>query len=166
MTSAQPSRAKPIMQGCRDTIPTLRHRMAYYCSEEQILKMVKDGDVALLKGSWLLEWCHTGRALPRRQDLEASQPSAFYSFDESMSRNNQNYVSISHCWYTLAHPDLDGLQVKEIEPALAARLRGCRGRKDMATDVAIFWCWCSFFQAPRSQHEQEAFERSMQHMDL
>ena len=97
--------AKPIMQGCRESMPDLQQRNEYYRTDKHMLKMVKDGDVALLKGSWLLDCYKKGRVLPRRQDLESKEPEAFWSFHELTQRKKGciTCVSISHCWYRKQH---------------------------------------------------------------
>lgn len=158
--------------------------------------------VLLLRSSWLLaradqlRACKTAEercrlALPRRQDLLATAPAAFYSVEEveGLAKNTFKYrpwstaimrqmavVSVSHAWSTAAHPDPEGHTVVAladiIRKAQTKPVRTTDGTEQLLlpADLAVFFDWASLCQrdadGSRSPTEQAAFEAALSRMQL
>lgn len=141
-----------------------------------IKAVVDSGDVALLKGRWLVERSKSS-PLSRRQDLESE---AFWpasdlhvSADgfwllEPMERRVM-VIAVSYCWWTMEHPDPDGRQLQHLGHVLGSYLDQYRINlfgKDQVADTAVFLDWGSLHQEPRSEDEQAAYQRGVASMHL
>ena len=124
--------------------------------------------VRLLKGPWVQERAKKFRAcksdeerrklkLPRRQELFAAEPEAFYSaaevreLEEGYNRQLR-IVSVSYGWEEPAHPDPRGctlLRLAEaLERAQTKPVPSADGKKQklLPTDVAVFFDWTALCQ--------------------
>merc|ERR1711988_1258344 len=130
--------------------------------------LVKDGDVALTRGSWLSELARGRSVLPRRQDLPRAAllaPEAIFrpsvagsrcaNVDQHLHRQVE-IVVVSYCWLTAKHPDPKGDQLQLLGRVMDKYLQSEKH------NLSVFIDWCSLHQDPRTATEQLAFERSLE----
>ena len=114
------------------------------------------------------------RALPRRQDLEASEPHAFMSIEQIKSLplggrpgmgDTLAIGSVSHAWLTQSHPDPLGEQLVRLASVIRKAQRGEMERQREANmerhglkrpyqalpaRFALFFDWASLFQSKKA----------------
>lgn len=138
-----------------------------------------EGDVVLIKGSWLLEqwkkskqwtpwfWGRYGKnSLPKRQELPTE---AVWSFDDLAQRMGRPYgrikvVSISYCWLTPDHPDPHGKYLQVLGPLIEQWYQF--HKPEFSWDLALFIDWCSLMQEPMSGKQKEQLNSSLQRVHL
>lgn len=130
-------------------------RLEYYFGADCIFEALHSNDVALVKSLWIVEASKTkGNVLAMRQQLPAD---AFWKCKEIFTPSGSFFrtvVSISHAWLTYEHPDPEGRNLQTIARCLTFL-------SEKYGDMAIYWDWCSLYQAPRSQEEQTSFKRAL-----
>lgn len=114
-------------------------------------------DVALITGFWLTDLGMSRGTLPRRQDMRAE---AFLDM-RRVSHNNSHVIAISYCWFTRAHPDPHGYQVQ-----IMCRMLNQFEAYWVDSKTGLFIDWCSLYQMPRTNLEQMAHQRGMQHVNV
>ncbi|CAE7501164.1 P4HTM, partial [Symbiodinium pilosum] len=133
----------------------------------------REGDreppIVLIRGSWLAKLAKEGGRLPRRQELP---PEAIWDcdelerdaeeFDKGRHRLATRVVAISYCWLRCEHPDPCGTQLA----AAGALASSCLEELGDGVDLAIFLDYCSLFQEPRTEMENEVFQESLQHVAI
>jgi hypothetical protein len=145
--------------------------------------------VALLSGKWLLRRAAALRdidraareamALPCRQDLELTEPSAFLSAEAlaSLPRGDARIggalplICVSHCWHGKEHPDPYGDNLLVLADAIEERIDGALPGTAPATEFAVFLDWCSLHQrgaggTERRPNERAAFGVAISRMQL
>lgn len=136
-------------------------------------------------------------ALPRRQDLERNHPEAFLSLAEVRSLEVGAVGvcvaigSVSHAWHSAHHPDPMGESLLQIAATLRTAQRaelqcqkagsvdgpfGPTNFRRLPARCAIFYDWCSLFQARKAPSgkvliarvpaEEAAFRRALREMQL
>jgi len=142
-------------------------RESKYVDLDLIEMALQEGDTILIKGSWLLRQCATGRPLPKRQELP---PEAAWAPDELIPKvqsGTVKIVAISYCWLTALHPDPDGNQLRKIGRVIEQQLQRTKYEDDYKIDdLAMFWDWLSLYQKPRSDAEDTIFKRALPNMGL
>lgn len=123
-----------------------------------------EANVKLLKWSWLdarareMQSVRSDEerrrlALPRRQDIEATDQGAFYSSAEiaALPRGNMSWaggplavVAVSYCWETPSHPDPEGRTLLSIARAIRRAQQQHIGRhhERLPAELGIFLDWC------------------------
>lgn len=127
-----------------------------YQGEDLLHKLLADGDVVLVRGSWLAQLARRqGSVLPRRQDLP---PEAIWSPDGQKSE--VEIAAVSYCWQTPEHPDPEGGQFRHLAQVIERYVcsRHC--------DIAVFIDWCSLYQLPRTPEEHASFMKSLRHVSV
>jgi len=135
-----------------------------YISNAAIHEALQNGDVSLIKGSWIVKRCANAGVLPCRQDIETRFPSAFWKpceLQELVQSGSVMLVAISHCWLSLDHPDPEGIHLKTLSFALQKLFEGTP-----LEDAAVFIDWCSLYQRPREEEQQNAFSRALSKIHL
>jgi len=127
-----------------------------YRSLDALTAVLDARDVALVRGSWLVQLQRSRGILPRRQELP---PEA--SCTLGMVKSSP-ILAISYCWVSAKHPDPHGEQLQILGGIIDQWIKGHEGSRD----IAVFIDWCSLFQEPRSVEEQASYERSLHHMNL
>ena len=131
--------------------------------------------VRLLRSEWIAQRAQRFRAaktdaqraaftLPRRQQLEKLDPSAFYTAEEveMLPRGNEygsartrhllHIVCVSHVWRTKAHADPNGEVLLMIADALQRASSACtkdaegNDYRKLPERVAVYFDWCSLCQ--------------------
>lgn len=151
-----------------------------------------EANVKLLKWSWLDARAEEMRsastdeerrrlALPRRQDIEATDRGAFYTAAEiaALPRGNVTWaggplavVAISHCWETASHPDPVGRTLLSIARSIRRAQKEHIGRHHelLPGDIGIFLDWCSLHQkdanGERTATESACFAEALGSMQL
>lgn len=129
---------------------------------------VTNGDVALLKGSWLQSYVETGLPIERRQEMPETaywDPEAAMNFATTQWEEEGTcfIIAVSHCWLTPEHPDPEGANLRIV----AAAAKSYMGSLKFA-DVAIFWDFCSLYQPDSMGHlpqmERVSFSRAFENM--
>lgn len=148
-----------------------------YSLMTSIKAIIDSGDVALVRGRWLVERSKDPEPLASRQDLPAE---AFWQASDlrvsadgfwllEPSERRVMVIAVSYCWWTSTHPDPEGTQLRHLGAVLGSYLDQYRLNlfgKDQVADTAVFLDWCSLYQAPRTGEEQVAFTRSVSTMQL
>lgn len=129
-----------------------------YCDKDALKAVLDEGDVVLVRGSWLVELYKKRGLLPSRQELP---PEAVCSAQHTLKAP---IVAISHCWLTPDHPDPHGVQLRVLANLIEAWNRW--HQRSPESDPAIFIDWCSLYQEPRSAEQHVAFERGMRNVSL
>jgi hypothetical protein len=145
-----------------------------YNSIESLWAGLSSGDVALLRGSWLVKLAREGGVLGRRQNCP---PEAFISLEELQAIHESSsakpqyserklapILAVSHFWRAPSHPDGEGITVGIIGGALQDRMETYK--KHGVVDVGVFFDYASLYQAPRSPIEDECFKRSLHSVNL
>ena len=147
--------------------------------------------VKLLRSEWLVARAQKLReaktdaqraalALPRRQDLEQSDPNAFYTPEEveMLPRGNEygsartrhllHVVCVSYAWETPTHPDPLGHVIlhlaDQLQRAQNITIKDARGNdyRKLPERLGIFFDWVSVTQADkRDMAEQAAFDAAL-----
>lgn len=144
----------------------LRRRAANeYIHRAGLWEALRGGDVVLVKGSWLESLASEAAArLPRRQDLPQGaqwDPEELFGTQRRVALGEVTVLAISYCWLTASHPDPEGAQLRAL-----ARVLGLFLNSGVADDFAIFLDWCSMYQAERTEEEEQAFKRSLRHINV
>jgi hypothetical protein len=152
----------------------LSQRMEFEAMRQKYLDLLElkesllGEDVALLRGSWLLQRCskkscmlrccprlrEQSRALPRRQTLPKEAPWPREDLKKHLDEYSAQIVMLSHAWKSSKNwmsPDDDHL------PLLTDSLDMYQ---QMYDNVAVFIDWCSLPQRPRSDEEEKSFGRA------
>jgi hypothetical protein len=158
-----------------------------YTTWESLINALADEDTVLVRGDWITQ--QSGGQLPRRQDLPKT---AFWDHQTLAKRLNESndavgpvaIVAVSYCWLSSTDPDPDGgylTLLSSLVSAAVGRLRTWRGEpgvrhaeefNDMwmtvqsEGDIAIFIDWCSMYQVPRSEEQEESFQKSLSDIDI
>lgn len=138
-------------------------------------RLLLRGETALVKGSWLVQRAADGNLLPCRQDLQKLTPSAFWGSKELTVTSDEKHgpaaafvdssgravqvLAISYCWWSQIHPDPEGKQLRHLGQVLNAHIAH-------QGDCAVFIDWCSLYQAPRTDAEEEAYLSCLDQMGL
>mmetsp|Transcript_42044 Transcript_42044/g.139746 ORF Transcript_42044/g.139746 Transcript_42044/m.139746 type:complete len:465 (+) Transcript_42044:342-1736(+) len=132
--------------------------------------------VRLLRSEWVVARAAQLRAvpadrrraltLPRRQELEVLEPSAYYSAEEvkALPRGPRNagfpmaVLAVSHSWESEEHPDPHGRTLLMLADAIttAQAIQVSKGPytwQTLPSRVAVFFDFCSLFQPPRAKEE-------------
>jgi len=151
-----------------------------------------EANVKLLKWSWLdarareMQSVRSDEerrrlALPRRQDIEATDQGAFYSSAEiaALPRGNMSWaggplavVAVSYCWETPSHPDPEGRTLLSIARAIRRAQQQHIGRhhERLPAELGIFLDWCSLHQkdanGERTPSEAACFADALGSMQL
>jgi len=133
------------------------------------------GDTVLIQGSWVVEKHKSGEnknGINRRQDLSKLVDIEPFWKHEELSRKVESLcvriVALSLCWASAAHPDPEGEQFRFIADMVKKRL----AHADVVTNLpifenlAMFWDWCSLYQQPRTEEQEEGFKKSFSTMGL
>jgi len=139
-----------------------------YTKVDSIIEALETGDTVLIKGTWLLEMSYLDEPLPKRQDLPAEAiwvvegarddlPEGRY--DAASLRANVAVAALSYCWASPGHPDPTGEQLQRLARVVEVFL-------GFVNEVAIFIDWCSLYQQPRTDEQQESFCRALKHVNL
>lgn len=132
--------------------------LATFRSLDALRSALRDGDVKLVRGSWLVSVAKQHGTLPRCQEL----PPHSICGEEMLA--NCPVVAISYCWRTPEHPDPDGDILRFLGMLIEQWLEYVT--KAGVPDVAVFMDWCSLKQAPRSDDEQRSFDRGVLQLGL
>jgi len=150
-----------------------------------IADALESGDVALIRGSWLLDHAHTGKPLPRRQDLPkgalwestdlfvrqpagqreqeklAAEPGIAHEggWLRALGTRGVELVALSYCWATPEHPDPDAEQLQLLLRAVYLHMANIHD--DLRKDMALFIDWCSLYQEPRTASEEASYQRAL-----
>ena len=162
--------------------------LSTYLSEDSLRELMA-GDVPpvrVLDGEWLLNRAEQARraadksahALPRRQALETSEPSAFMQADVlfSLPRGDRfvgsplPLICVSHAWLTKEHPDPQCANMV----ALADAIREQQAHEDpdqrLPSKFAVMMDWVSLPQkdanGERTKEELAAFHTALSSMQL
>jgi len=138
---------------------------------ESLFELLRGGEVALLKGTALLELAE-GEVprLPRRQDLPKD---AFWRSEDLFELSRQGkrqlcpgheIIAISHSWLTAGHPDPEGEQLQKLCRFVYAWTNTQPGL--LMRRIAIFIDWCSLMQEPRSPTEGILYDRALRQASL
>lgn len=98
--------------------------------DEALVKTVADGDIRLLRRSWLLD-LPAGSLMPPRQQLEVD-PDALLSTKHAValiSSQSREIGVLSYAWLTPHHPDINGIRLGTIQRALL----------ELPYITAVFW---------------------------
>jgi len=145
-----------------------------YRKLDSVVKLLREGDVRLLKGRWLVEEGARMGRWPARQELEVAFPHALWGPEElQMDMQDSEFadfadskgtlvkiVSVSYCWWSREHPDPDALQATHLRQVL---------EEFMATykcNAALFLDYCSLPQMPRTSDEDACFKRCLENMHI
>merc|ERR1711907_650492 len=111
-------------------------------------KVLDNGDIALLKYSFLKELVSSGELLQKRQDM----PSHAFG-DWSKANQIFSVVYVRQGESGTGHRDPNGVTLKEI----------VRKLDNLGVDdtTLVFWNWSSLYQDPRSQVQEAANQRAM-----
>jgi len=135
-----------------------------YKRNQTLRDALENRDTILIKGSWLLErwnggkWNNGAFGLPKRQEVERQQLNAIWKVDELFdlcSQGRANIVGVSHCWLGEFHPDPRGENMTTICKAIDMMLSSTP-----LEDLALFIDWCSLYQEPRSEVQEQSYARA------
>lgn len=130
-------------------------RLEYYNGTDSIWEALDRDYTILLKGSWIMEQSRRpGKVLDSRKHLPEE---AFWQKKDMFAPSgnlNRNILSVSHAWRTRTHPDPDGRLLRKLGEVL-------RPLKEVFGDMAIFIDWCSLFQEPRTEEEEDIYQKSL-----
>eukprot|EP00439_Symbiodinium_sp_Y106_P044117 s56_g5.t1 len=132
-----------------------------------LLRVLVDTDIRLVRGEFLCDLVETGRVFPRRQEAEAaftkSGKTALVTVEEVRQEAGLpvpdryvDIVAVSHCWETREHPDPFRHQLKEIF------------LQEGSTMVKnwYFIDYMSLYQYKRDAEQQRCFEEAMKHVHV
>ena len=125
-----------------------------------LVKVLLEGDIRLLRSSWLLA-CPDWYRIERRQDLEKREErgeSPLLTQEEAaklVSRGDRGAGAFTYGWLSPGNPDPLGTRLAALRSALA-HLPHIEG---------LFWDFASLYQLPRTEVENEAFGRSLPAMN-
>ncbi|CAE7201846.1 Nlrc3, partial [Symbiodinium sp. KB8] len=131
--------------------------------KQGLADFLKDADIRLVRGDFILKLHREGQRLPRRQQAESAYVdcrTALVTHEEvqvwadGKAPDGTHVISLSHCWESREHCDPYGYQVSK----LAKALKG---------EEWIFIDYVSLYQFQRlSQQQNRSFRRAMQHMHV
>jgi len=101
--------------------------------DEQLVKVLRDGDVLLVRCAWILG-LDDGTVLVRRQELPAQ---AFFAPEEAVAlvrEQRRKILALSYGWQTPSHPDPCGLTLK----AVSAHLRRAQQQGHAVHQLGLF----------------------------
>mmetsp|Transcript_140643 Transcript_140643/g.262391 ORF Transcript_140643/g.262391 Transcript_140643/m.262391 type:complete len:633 (+) Transcript_140643:165-2063(+) len=131
------------------------HKLEYFSAIESIREALVGEKTVLLKSSWLIEAANRPEfVLESRKNLP---PEAFWAQKEMFSVTGALkpcLLSVSHAWQTPTHPDPDGRLLRKLGEVL-------KPLKEVYGDSAIFLDWCSLYQEPRTEEEEEMYQESL-----
>ncbi|CAE7796387.1 unnamed protein product, partial [Symbiodinium necroappetens] len=136
-----------------------------FVSPDELVQVLLQGDIRLVRGEFLEHLVSQGRAFPRRQEAEmALAPSgktALVSWGEiqreaclPLADRQTDIVCVSHCWESREHPDPFRYQLEEI--ARCPRLR----------QSWFFIDYMCLYQYPRTIDQQTSFKLALDHIHL
>ena len=132
----------------------------------------KYSDVRLLSASWLIAAAGENRALPRRQELEASDGDAPYLpedrirfiLKEEVEKVSMTFpqkpfypgvLVLSYCWHSKESSDPDGSLLRMIAPMLAWYMhQRQKARPAKERNFGVFIDYWSTFQGQRTKSQQ------------
>jgi len=141
-----------------------------------ISAVLREEDMKLVKGSWLLHYQTSGHSrFPRCQDIP---PEGFWTAEEFESFQRLILtVAISYCWLHPVHPDPQGLHFQTLCRALRLRLEVTGPAK--VEDIALFLDYCSLPQKgevgdrnspspgeDRTPEEAQSFKKGLQQVNI
>lgn len=162
----------------------------HFFTRESLLESVASGEIAPLRGRWVIALHQRGGRLQRRQDLPAE---AFWTAEELRTVAEKLgdswgllFVALSYRWLSAEHPDPDGFHLATVARAASlyvgpwnggfgwttplgeafhkAGLQGnCKKEEAEAltADFALLWDFASLHQKPRTDAQTELFQAGL-----
>ena len=126
--------------------------------DEQLVNVLRTGDVRLLRRSWVLEQ-PKGFSMPRRQKLEELEqegcsPSPLLQPHEAVElvgRASRSTGVLSYGWLSVMSPDPVGIRLAAVQAAF----------KEHSYLEALFWDVAALYQKPRSLSQDDQFKNAL-----
>lgn len=141
-----------------------------YFQGSELDAILSDGDIGLVRASWLVRTFDTGGRIEKRQSLP---PEAFVSLSEIVSagileiplKGGLRIIALSYGWLHPDHPDPQRAHLERVVHVLRAFIKADKdcGRSG---EFGVVWDYMSLYQAPRSAEEEPKFRRALQALNV
>ena len=158
---------QPHLQIDQDPSSTNAPAPSYELSRpEELVRFLREANVALVRGKFLARLIEENRVLPRRQEAEAEKD-AFVTdgeLEEWISKQRPVIWTLSHSWESREHADPFGCQICRLKegfektPALGL---------EMFHSAWFFYDYVCLYQFKRMEnHQEDSFRKAMGNMHV
>ena len=123
------------------TLIATHPRMRLGQLDKQLLEALRQGDILLLKASYI-RTAPAGYRIRRRQDLQRDNAAAFYTPEQAVAlieRGDRSVGTLTYGWLSPGDPDPDGHRFELLRQAL----------EQHPLIVGLFWDYASLYQVHR-----------------